>query len=108
LSRRRDSHVAQPVAAWLCRRHTESSLRLLPDSLGLSRADSVPILTRRLERRLKAAPKLADELAEILRRPISPAAGTPVSDGVPATTSRSTDVKKEPTLRGAAETKNKV
>jgi len=48
------------------RRYTEASLRELAASLGLSRADSVPNLTRRLEGRLKASPHLADELAEIM------------------------------------------
>jgi chromosomal replication initiation ATPase DnaA len=58
-SRRGDSHLARAVAAWLCRRETEASLRQLADRLGLSRADSVPDLTRRLERRLKATPELS-------------------------------------------------
>ena len=67
LSRRHDPHLARAVAAWLCRRHTEASLRELAEWLGLSRADSVPNLTRRLEARLKASPELSDDLAEILR-----------------------------------------
>ncbi len=52
LSRRHDPHIARPVAAWLCRRHSEVSLRQLTEWLGLSRTDSVPNLTRRLEERL--------------------------------------------------------
>ena len=72
LSRRGDLHLARPVAAWLCRRHTEASLRELADWPGLSRADSVPNLTRRLERRLKGAAGLSDDLAEILRRASPP------------------------------------
>ena len=67
LSRRHDPHLARAVAAWLCRRHTEASLRELAEWLGLSRADSVPNLTRRLEARLKASPELSDDLAEILQ-----------------------------------------
>ena len=58
LSRRGNPHIARPVAAWLCRRHAEASLRQLAVALGLSRADSVPNLTRRLERRLNATPEL--------------------------------------------------
>jgi hypothetical protein len=50
LSRRGDPHLARPVAAWLCRREIEAPLRQLADWLGLSRTDSVPNLTRRLER----------------------------------------------------------
>jgi chromosomal replication initiation ATPase DnaA len=73
LSRRHDLHLARAVAAWLCRRHTEASLRELAEWLGLSRADSVPNLTRRLEARLKASPQLAGDLAEILSRVTGPA-----------------------------------
>jgi hypothetical protein len=62
LSRRHDPHLARAVAAWLCRRYTEASLRELAKWLGLSRADSVPNLTRRLEARLKASPELSDDL----------------------------------------------
>jgi len=64
------------VAAWLCRRHTEASLRELAQWLSLSRADSVPNLTRRLEARLKASPQLAGDLAEILNRAGASAEGT--------------------------------
>jgi putative transposase len=72
LSRRYDPHVARAVAAWLCRRHTEASLRELAASLGLSRPDSVPNLTRRIETRLKTSPELSNDLAEILKRASSP------------------------------------
>ena len=48
--RRHDPHLARAVAAWLCRRHTEALLREVAEWLGLSRADSVPNLTCRLER----------------------------------------------------------
>jgi REP element-mobilizing transposase RayT len=68
LSRRHDPHVARAAAAWLCRRHTEATLRELAGWLGLSRADSVPNLTRRLQKRLETSPKLSRDLAEILRR----------------------------------------
>jgi hypothetical protein len=66
LSRRHDAHSARVLAPWLYRRHTEASLRELAEWLGLSRADSVPNLTRRLKARLKASPRLAGELAEIM------------------------------------------
>ena len=80
LSRRHDPHLARAAAAWLCRRHTEASLRQLAEWLGPSRADSVPNLTRRLEARLKASPQLSDDLAEILRRAGAPAAGRTPTD----------------------------
>ena len=66
LSRRYDPHLARAVAAWLCRRHTEAPLRELTERLGLSRADSVPNLTRRLESRLRTSPRLAQELDQIM------------------------------------------
>ena len=43
-------------------------LRLLAERLGLSRADSVPNLTRRLESRLKTSPQFAEDLDAILQR----------------------------------------
>ena len=73
LSRRHDAHLARAVAAWLCRRHTEASLRELAEWLGVSRADSVPNLTRRLEARLKASPRLAGDLAKTMSRANGPA-----------------------------------
>ena len=84
LSRRHDPHLARAVAAWLCRRHTEASLRELAEWLGLSRADSVPNLTRRLESQLKSSPRLSDDLSEILKRATAPAAGVHPA-GVPRT-----------------------
>src|SRR3954453_16165363 len=54
------------VAAWLCRRYSEATLRDLAERLGLSRADSVPNLPRRLEASLKTAPRLASELDQIM------------------------------------------
>lgn len=99
LSRRGDPHLARPVAAWLCRRHTEASHRQLAEWLGLSRADSVPNLTRRLERRLNGAQGLSDDLAEIVRRASAPDAGT-----------LATEVVSTPGSRGATrrKTKNKA
>jgi hypothetical protein len=46
----------------------------LAEWLGLSRAGSVPNLTRRLEAQLKPQPELLDDFAEILRRATSVAA----------------------------------
>ncbi len=89
LSRRHDPHLARPVAAWLCRRHTVVSLRQLAEWLGLSRADSVPNLTRRLDERLRASPRLSDDLAEILRQASTPAGEIPRSD-----VARARDIKR--------------
>ena len=68
LLRRHDLRVARAVAAWLCRRHSEAPLRELAPRLGLSRASRVPNLTRRLEARLEKCPRLARELAAIMRQ----------------------------------------
>ncbi len=59
LTRRYDKHIARAMVAGLCRRYTETPLRELAERLGLSRADSVPNLTRRLESRLETSPRLA-------------------------------------------------
>jgi hypothetical protein len=67
--------------------------------LGLSRADSVPNLTRRLEARLKTAPLLSDDLAEILRRATEPGDGTGTADD------RGTEVSRG---SGRMKTKNKA
>jgi chromosomal replication initiation ATPase DnaA len=67
LRRRHDHHIARAVAAWLCRRYTEASLRDLAVHLGLSRADSVPNLTRRVAARLPTSPDLAEDLEGIMR-----------------------------------------
>jgi hypothetical protein len=37
------------VAAWLCRRYSDSTLAELAERFGLSRPDSVPNLTRRID-----------------------------------------------------------
>ncbi len=68
LAKRHDPHMARAVAAWLCRRHTEATLSELAEWRGLSRADSVPNLTRRFEAQLKSRPELLNDLAEIFRR----------------------------------------
>jgi hypothetical protein len=68
-------HVPRGVAAWLCRRHTEASLRELAVWLGLSRADSDPNLVRGIESRVKPSPELSNDLAAILKRANSPDAG---------------------------------
>jgi hypothetical protein len=68
LSRRYDPHLARAVAAWLCRRYTQAPHRELAERLGLSRADSVPNLTRRLDTRLRTSPRLAEKLEQILAR----------------------------------------
>jgi hypothetical protein len=110
LSRRGDPHLARPVAAWLCRRETEASLRQLADWLGLSRADSVPNLTRRLERRRKATPELSADLTAILRRAIAPDAARPQPTMLasPARGYRRGRKKKRGETTQIPKTKNKV
>jgi hypothetical protein len=68
LLRRHEPHVARGVAAWLCRRYIEASLREHAVRLRFSRADSVPNLTRQIETRLKASSELSNDLAAILKR----------------------------------------
>jgi hypothetical protein len=68
LAKRHDPHVARAVGAWLCRRHTEATLGELAEWLGLSRADSVPNLTRRFQAQLKSQPELLNDVEQILRR----------------------------------------
>jgi hypothetical protein len=65
LRRRHDHHIARAMAAWLCRRHTEATLRELAGPLGLARGDCVPSLVRRLEARLKKSPRLIQDVAGI-------------------------------------------
>jgi len=98
LAKRHDSHIARPVAAWLCRRHTEATLSELAGWLGLSRADSVPNLTRRLQTRLTSQPEMLKDLVEILRRATSEEA-----DRRPRTLNH----PKPKRRRGGRETKNK-
>jgi hypothetical protein len=110
LSRRGDLHLARPVAAWLCRGETEAPLRQLADWQGLSRADSVPNLTRRLERRLKASPQLSADLSAILRRAIAPDAERPqpTMPAIRARGYRRGRNKKRGESTRTPETKNKV
>ena len=68
LTRRGDPHIARAAAAWLCRQHCEIALHELAPMLGLSRADSVPNLTRRIDAGLRSHPRLADDLKEIMAR----------------------------------------
>lgn len=68
LARPGDPHLARAVAAWLCRRHTQATLRQLAEPLGLSRPDSVPNLTRRIDAKIKSSPQIAQEVREILNQ----------------------------------------
>ena len=68
LPRRHDATQARAVAAWLCRRHTEVTLRVLAEHLGLARADCVPNMTRRIEAQLKTSPRLAADLDQIMEQ----------------------------------------
>jgi putative transposase len=79
LLRRHDRHIARPMAAWLCRRHTQATLSAIAAELGLSRADSVPGMIRPLEARLKTSARLRRDLDAIGKRL---AAGTPAPDPV--------------------------
>ena len=58
----------EAAAAWLCRQHCEIALHELAPMLGLSRADSVPNLTLRIDAGLRSHPRLADDLKEIMAR----------------------------------------
>jgi hypothetical protein len=84
LARHHDPHLARPVAAWLCRRHTNVPHRLLAKPLGLSRGDSVPNLVRRLEARLKTSPRLARDLEAIMQKVRQGMAGPPVPQATPS------------------------
>jgi len=81
MANRRDPHLARAVAAWLCRRHSEATLRELAVRFGLSRADSVPNLTRKVAARLPTSPRLAEEIEQIQRLLFTPPAAleTPAS-----------------------------
>ena len=68
-------------------------------SLGLSRADSVPNLTRRLQARLTSQPELLNDFAEILQRATSEEA-----DRRPKTVNN----PKAKRRQGGRDTKNKV
>ena len=68
LACRGDPHIARAAAAWLCRQHCEIALHELAPMLGLSQADSVPNLTRRIDAHLRSHPRLADDLKEIMAR----------------------------------------
>jgi hypothetical protein len=74
LAKRHDPHWARAVAAWLCRRHAETTLGELAEWLGLSRADGVPNLTRRFQAQLQAQPELLNDIEEIFRQATAVAA----------------------------------
>jgi hypothetical protein len=57
------------------RRHAEASLREMAEWLGVSRANSVPNLTRRLEARPETSPELCADEIEILDLANEPATG---------------------------------
>ena len=65
LARSGDRDWARAMAAYLARRFTDASLRELAADLGLSRADSVPNLTRRVERALPTSSALRADLRAI-------------------------------------------
>jgi len=102
LLRHHDPHLARAVAAWLCRRHSEAPLRELAGLLGLSRADSVPNLTRRIDARLEKSPQLADDLKAIMGLL---AAGPAVPSPRPQKDESAGEATK---VEGSRKTKNKV
>jgi hypothetical protein len=75
------------LAAWLCRRHSEAPLRKLAQKFGLSRADSVPNLTRRIEEKLSKSPGLSEEVRQILELLGKGSMERAPSGGLPETTS---------------------
>jgi hypothetical protein len=56
---------ASRVMAYLARRTTDATWRELARDLGLSRRDSVPNLTRRIEKALAVSPGLRHDLRAI-------------------------------------------
>jgi putative transposase len=67
-ARRGDPHRARALAAWLCRRHCQVPLRSLAPRFGMSRADSMPNLTRRVDTHLQRHPVLAYDLDRITKK----------------------------------------
>jgi chromosomal replication initiation ATPase DnaA len=65
LTRRGDRAWCRAVAAYLARRWTDATLRELAKDLGLSRPDSVPNLTRRIEHELGRSTALQADLRTI-------------------------------------------
>jgi hypothetical protein len=55
----------------------------LAERLGLSRADSVPNLTRRLDARRRTSPGLAQDLEQIMAQVRSKTVGPPTTDPAP-------------------------
>lgn len=64
----RDFTHARAMAAWLCRQYTEATLRELAERFGLSRADSVPNLTRRFAAEMSTSRALSADLQTVTRR----------------------------------------
>ncbi len=62
---RRDSHMARAVAAWLCRRLTQATLRELSIVFGLTRPESVSNLTRRIDGLLDKRSQLKKDVRAI-------------------------------------------
>jgi hypothetical protein len=57
--------ISRDVAVWLSRQLTSCTLRELAAEFGLGHADSVPNLTRRVDRALTDSSKLRQEIARI-------------------------------------------
>ena len=65
LSRRGSRHPARAAMAYLARRHTSATNGDLTEILGVSRAESVPNLTRRFERWLSTDRRVRKELERL-------------------------------------------
>ena len=68
LSRRGSRHPARAAMAYLARRHTSATNGDLIEILGVSRAESVPNLTRRFERWLSTDRRVRKELERLERK----------------------------------------
>lgn len=62
---RGNPHVSRAIVAWLARRHSMVSRRELADHLGLSRAESVGNLVRRVDHQIEENAQLRRELADL-------------------------------------------
>src|SRR5262245_32702881 len=65
LSHRGSRHPARAAMAYLARRHTAATNGELTDVLGVSRAESVPNLTRRFESMLLSDPRVCKQLKRL-------------------------------------------
>jgi chromosomal replication initiation ATPase DnaA len=91
LSRKGDRNEVRAVAAYLARRWTDITLRELAGELGLSRAESVPNLTRRVERQREGRSRIGKSVSEIERDLESRMKKDPLQSGGVGSTRRPLD-----------------